>query len=307
MLSPAYLTTLSPSRAEQSGPVTDVSVIILTLNEATNLPYCIHSVKGWACQIIVVDSFSTDGTTVIAMELGAAVYQHKFENYSTQRNWALSHVTLQSHWVFFLDADEWLTGELKQEISKKLIGNPIENGFLIRRRFIWMGKWVKRGYYPLWLLRLFRNGHGRCEARGINEHIVVEGAVTKLKSDFIHEDRKSLWEWNCKHTRYAEAEAQQLLERQTKDCLPERLLGTPPERRRWLRQNVYLRLPTLLRPALYFLYRLLVRGGILEGPEAVIYHFLHALWFHLLIDLRYKELAATTACTKHKENADSYR
>jgi glycosyltransferase involved in cell wall biosynthesis len=279
----------------------------LTFNEEANLAHAIHSARGWAREVIVIDSFSTDRTTEIGKELGASLYQHKFENYSTQRNWALFNVALQSEWVFFLDADEWLTGELKREISEKLIGNPSENGFLIRRRLIWMGKWVKRGYYPVWLLRLFRNGHGRCEAREINEHIVVEGSVAKLKGDFIHEDRKSLWEWTCKHTRYAEAEAQQLLQRQTKEYLPERLFGTPPERRRWLRQNVYLRLPILVRPSLYFLYRLLVQGGILDGTEAIIYHFLHALWFHLLIDLRYKELTAATASTKHKENADSFR
>jgi glycosyltransferase involved in cell wall biosynthesis len=306
MTSPASQAKQCSHAVDGSGLVADVSVIILTFNEEANLSHAIHSAQGWAREVIVIDSFSTDRTTEIAKEFGASVYQHEFENYSTQRNWALFHVALQSEWIFFLDADEWLTGELKQEISEKLIGNPSENGLLIRRRFIWMGKWVKRGYYP-WLLRLFRNGQGRCEDRGINEHIVVSGAVGKLKRDFMHEDHKGLWEWTNKHIRYAEAEAHQLLHRQKKGNLPARFFGTPPERRRWRRQNVYLRLPILVRPSLYFLYRLFVQGGILDGREAIIYHFLHALWFHVLIDLRYKELAATSARTKYKENADSYR
>lgn len=77
-----------------------------------------------------------------------------------------------------------------------------------------MGRWIRRGYYPTWILRLFRYGKARCEERGVNEHLIVDGPVGRLENDFIHEDRKGLAEWIAKHNRYALLEAQELLKRE---------------------------------------------------------------------------------------------
>jgi len=59
-----------------------------------------------------------------------------------------------------------------------------------------MDRWIRRGYYPSWILRLFRHGKGRCEDRAVNEHLVVEGKTGKLQNDFMHEDRKGVTDWN---------------------------------------------------------------------------------------------------------------
>lgn len=263
-----------------------VTVIILTFNEAPNLPQALASVAGWAEQVIVLDSYSTDGTVDIAREYGCDVYQHRFEDYAKQRNHGLT-LPIRNEWVLFLDADEWLPLGLKQEIGEVIARNPPENGFYINRRLIWMGRWIRHGYYPTWILRLFRRGKGRCEERGVNEHLIVEPPVGRLEHDFVHEDRKDLAEWIAKHVRYARREAEDLRKRgrgAAQEEIGARFFGVQAERKRWLRRHVWERLPAFVRPWMYFAYRYLLRGGWLDGKEAFIYHFLHGLWYMLLID-----------------------
>jgi glycosyltransferase involved in cell wall biosynthesis len=263
-----------------------LTVIILTYNEEPNLPQALRSVYGWAQQVVVLDSFSTDRTVQIAREFGAEVYQHRFENYAKQRNHALT-LPIRSEWILFLDADEWVPPELQREIAAVIDRNPPEDGFYIKWRFIWMGRWIRRGYYPTWILRLARRGRVRCEERQVNEHLIVDGAVGYLQHDFIHEDRKDLADWIAKHVRYARREADELIKRELRVAQEEidaRLFGTQAQRKRWLRRHVWERLPPFVRPWLFFFYRYVLRGGFLDGRAAFVYHFLHALWFMTLID-----------------------
>lgn len=269
----------------------NVTVIILTYNEEKNIAQAIRSVAGWARAVFILDSLSQDRTTTIAREMGAEVFEHPFSGYASQRNHALDHLPIRTEWILFLDADEWVPADLREEISDVIARHPTENGFYIKRRLIWMGRWIRRGYYPVWILRLFRHRKGRCEAREINEHIVVEGPTGHLHHDFIHEDHRSVTDWVAKHNRYATAEAAELMKaRDTEGELPGRLFGTQPERKRWVRHVVWNRLPPLVRPAAYFGYRYLARGGFLDGPEAFAYHVLQGLWFQTLVDVKFMEL-----------------
>jgi glycosyltransferase involved in cell wall biosynthesis len=269
-----------------------VAVVILTLNEQDNISQALESVVDWANEIVVLDSFSADRTVQIAELYNCQIWQHKFENYSKQRNYAIEQIPIKSEWILFLDADEWMPNELKLEISQRLANDPEENGFFIKWRFIWMGKWIRRGYYPTWMLRLFRHAYARCDERAVNERLIVKGDVGYLENDFIHEDRKHISEWIAKHNRYASLEALDLIntERQAnQQHTPARFLGNQAERKRWLRYRVWNRLPPLGRPILYFIYRYFLRGGFLDGHPAFIYHFLHALWYPMLIDIKYLE------------------
>jgi glycosyltransferase involved in cell wall biosynthesis len=269
----------------------DLAVIILTFNEEENIEQCLRSVCGWAREVHIIDSFSTDRTLEIARRFQCAAVKHSFENYADQRNWALDNLPIQGEWVLFLDADEWLPETLKEEMAGVIASNPEENGFYVKRRFIWMGRWIKRGYYPTWILRLFRKGKGRCEQRAVNEHLIVEGETGQLKNDFIHEDRKGLAEWTEKHNRYSTLEAERLFRGRGEKEIEARFSGSQAERKRWLRYRLYNRLPPLVRPFLYFFYRYVLRGGFLDGREAFLYHFLHALWVPLLVDAKYLEMA----------------
>jgi glycosyltransferase involved in cell wall biosynthesis len=271
----------------------DVAVIILTYNEEANIGQALASVAGWAREVFILDSLSTDRTRDIAGQYECHVAQHPFEGYASQRNHALDHLPIQSGWILFLDADEWLPGALKDEISTVLGNTPVANGFTMNRRMMWMGRWIRRGYYPSRLTRLFRRGKGRCEDRTVNEHLLVEGPTAQLVNDFVHEDRKGVTEWIAKHNRYASLEAQALVATASELAAHEmdaRLFGTQTQRKRWLRNRVWKRLPPLIRPFLYYGYRYVLRGGFLDGRPAFIFHFMQALWFPLLVDVKYLEL-----------------
>jgi glycosyltransferase involved in cell wall biosynthesis len=270
-----------------------LAVIILTRNEEANIAQALDSAAGWANESFVLDSSSTDRTLEIAHRYSCQVAQNKFTNFGLQRNYALEHFPVRCEWVLFLDADEWLPEALKREISTLIATSPAENGFYINRRLIWMARWIRRGYYPSWILRLFRYGKGRCEDRALNEHLIVEGATGYLRNDLMHEDRKSVTEWIAKHNGYAALEALELVNAHPALGYREieaRLLGTQAQRRRWLRHKVWNRLPPLIRPLFYFFYRYVLAGGFLDGRESFGYHFLQALWYPMLIDVKYLEL-----------------
>lgn len=270
-----------------------LSVILLTYNEEANIAQALDSIVGWANEIFILDSQSTDRTLEIAGQYGCHIAQNKFENYAKQRNYALDQLPICSEWVLFLDADEWMSEKLKAEITALIATSPAENGFYIKRRLIWMGSWIRRGYYPSWQLRLFRNGRGRCEDRAVNEHLIVEGITGHLRNDFTDENKKGVSDWISKHNGYATREAQELLNTQSVKGYQEidvSLFGTQAQRRRWLRYKVWNNLPPLIRPFFYFFYRYILLGGFLDGREAFIFHFLQALWYPMLIDIKYLEM-----------------
>jgi glycosyltransferase involved in cell wall biosynthesis len=275
-----------------------LTVIALTYNEEANIAQALDSVVGWADEIHIVDSLSTDRTLDIARRYGCHIAQNRFENYAKQRNYALAHLPIRSEWIFFLDADEWLPDALKQEISALIASCPRENGFYVKWRLIWMGRWIRRGYYPSWILRLFRHGKGRCEDRAVNEHLIVDGPTGRLRNDFMHEDRKGVTDWIAKHNRYATTESRELFNTRSAPDYQEidaRLFGTQAQRKRWLRYKVWNRLPPLIRPMFYFFYRYILAGGFLDGREAFAYHFLQGLWFPMLVDIKYLELKRSGA------------
>lgn len=277
------------SHLQGSVPLT---VVVLTWNEELNIEQCLRSVLGWAEQVVVVDSFSTDHTAGIARTLGAELYANTFEDYATQRNWALDNLELRNEWLLFLDADEYLTDELKEEIAGTLPVTDCE-GFFLKRRLYFLGHWIRHGgYYPSWILRLFRRGGARF-ARGVNEHVHLEGKVGYLQHDFIHDSKKPIGDWIDKHNRYASLEAEALFCGQEDGELRfigDFLRGTPVRRKKWLRQKFYDRLPLFLRPFLFFVYRYFLRLGFLDGRAGFVYHFLQGFWFMMLIDLKYLEL-----------------
>jgi glycosyltransferase involved in cell wall biosynthesis len=280
-----------------------LSVIVLTCNEEKNIEGCLKDIYEWAGEIFVVDSGSTDKTIEIARKFTDKIYQNKFESYARQRNWALDNLPISHDWVFFLDADEYLTDELKKEIEEIL---PVTDydGFYIKRRFYFMGRWIRHGgYYPTWILRLFRKEKA-VVVRDINEYVDVRGKVGYLKNDFVDDNKKGIDEWIAKHSRYATFEAMELIEAEDKggrikdkgERIKEkggdvRMFGNQAQRKRWIRQHIWNPLmPPLIRPFIYFIYRYFFRFGFLDGKEGFIYHFLQGLWFPFLIDVKYLEM-----------------
>lgn len=265
-----------------------ISLIVLTKNEAENIRFCLDSVKGLVSEIIVVDSQSTDDTVKIVEEYGARVFTNPFKNQAEQFNWALDNTNPQGSWILRLDADEYLLPELKTEIIDTLetITGEI-SGFFLKRRVYFMGSWIRYGgYYPTWILRLFRRGQARSELREMDEHIVLinGGQIKYLKNDFVDENHKSLDWWIEKHNQYATREAEAVKNAQggvTGDPL-----GDPTERKRFYKDEIYGRLPLFIRPILYFMYRYFLRLGFLDGVRGLIFHTLQGFWYRFLVDAK---------------------
>ncbi len=269
----------------RGGPV-PLAVVILTRNEQENLPYALASVIGWAAEVWVVDSLSTDRTVELAREAGAAVVLHEFAGYAAQRTWALRSLPFRQEWVLFLDADEAVTPALRAELARVLAAPPAGvAGFAVKRRFVFLGRWLRHGgYYPIWILRVVRHRSARCEERGVDEHLLVDGRIARLEHDLLHEDRRSLAGWVERHVRYAELAAADVLRGWPGEVPPRLRSASQAERARWWYEHVYLRLPLGLRALGYFLYRYVLRGGFLDGREGFIYHALQGFWYRLLID-----------------------
>jgi glycosyltransferase involved in cell wall biosynthesis len=275
------------SARARDGAEINVSVVILTQDEERNLPACLQSLEGLRCEVFVVDSGSTDSTREIASGAGAVVVEHGFENYGAQRNWALKNLPIGSEWVLHLDADERLTPGLVQEINRVLeVAPPGMGGFLLRRRTVFMGRWIRHGgHYPSYQLRLFRRDRGYCEDRLYDQHFIVDGPVATLGNDYIDTVTADLSAWTRRHARWAELEAAETIgDAQGSARVEPRLRGTSIERRRWLRERLFWRAPLFARAFSYWGYRYFLRLGFLDGVEGLVFHFLQGCWYRVLVD-----------------------
>ena len=276
----------SPSPLRATAPV---AAVVLTHNEEKNLPDCLAALAGWVQELFVVDSGSTDRTVEIARQAGATVFEHPFEHYGAQRNWAMDNLPIRAPWTLHVDADERITPELRSSITAALAPHSTAEhveGFLVSRRTVFMGRWMRHGgHYPAWHLRLMRTGAGRCEDRLYDQHFYVSGAVQKLQGDLIDTLTPDVATFIARHLRWATLEAaeHEALHEQHGRIRGRLTAGNAIEQRRWLRDR-YARLPLFVRPTAYFLYRYFVRLGFLDGRAGLVFHVLQGFWFRFLVD-----------------------
>jgi len=273
-----------------------LSVIILTYNEALNLPTCLASLKSLDAEIFIVDSGSTDKTVEIAKQAKCQVFYNPWENYAKQLNWALQNLAIKTPWVMRLDADERLTPELAEELKQVLSQTSDEiTGYQVKRRVFFMGRWIRHGgYYPTWLLRVWRTKIGTCEQRWMDEHIVLsQGKVANLKHDIIDENNKGINFWTDKHNRYADREVKDMLGSIADgkdDLLKVTQHYSQASQRRWIKTSLYARSPLFVRAFIYFLLRYFIGLGFLDGKEGLIFHFLQGFWYRFLVDAKIYEM-----------------
>ena len=188
-----------------------ITAIILTLNEEIHLERCLASLKNICQEIIIVDSFSKDKTQIIAENHGCRFVQHEFKTHSDQLNWALENMIIKTEWVLRIDADEYLSQELKTSlIELKWENINIEYcGISVNRLMFFMGKGLKKGgMYPIRHLRLWRAGTAFCEKRLMDEHMILrEGSILHLNGDLIDHNLNDITWWINKHNSYATREA----------------------------------------------------------------------------------------------------
>lgn len=283
----------------RGGPLVPVTVLVTTRNEEINIGKTLKSVAGFANQVMVIDSDSSDRTTEIARQYTDEVFNLEYDHDRIIPwifQWALDNLEIKNEWVLILEADQVLTLELKLEMEELFQKGQIEeNGFYIRREQVFRGKVIRHGGYGTkYLLKLFRHDKGELDAKEQDTRVYVEGKVGRFAAPLIEENLKEaeIMFYLEKHLRYAQAFAAEEYERrQTGIVFKQKpsLFGRQDLRVLWLK-SIYYRMPLYVRPFLYFIYRYFLRLGFLDGKEGFIFHFLQAFWFRLVVDVRLDEL-----------------
>ena len=266
-----------------------ISVLILTKDEEANITRCLGSVI-WSDDIVVFDSYSTDKTVKIAEAAGARIVQRKFDNWSSHQNWAMENIQFKYDWVFYIDADECITPDLRDEIIQ-VAANSEEKcvAFYVPRKNYFMGRWLRFAMRSVPVMRFFKPVKIRFE-RLVNPTPVIDGNYGHLQNYLLHFNfSKGITEWREKHIRYAIFEAAETLKslRSGKiDWAGVLAFGDPVRRRRALKVLSF-RLPG--RPLLRFIYMYLIRLGFLDGWPGLRYCRLLA-WYESMIVQKIKEL-----------------
>jgi glycosyltransferase involved in cell wall biosynthesis len=281
-----------------------ISVIILTYNEELHIARCIDNVRHISDEIYIVDCFSTDNTCRIAEEHGAKVVQHEYINQAQQFQWALDNLDLNGEWTLRLDADEYLTDELIEEIKTTLPNlDETVGGCYLPRNVIFLERRLKYGQlHPPAILRLWRTGGAYMEQRWMDEQCVLKrGEAVTLKHRFVDHNLNGLTWWTQKHNNYSNRELAVVVGRQygltsDSDDLKERNN----------KKSKYYSLPPFLRCGLYFLARYVVLGGFLDGKPGLIWATLQAYWYRFLIDAKIYEMQQVLGKHPAKEEVRAY-
>lgn len=291
--------------------MTNISAIVLTFNESLHIRRCIESLYAAGIKVHVVDSGSTDGTPQLAENFGAVVHFNRWKNYADQFQWALENCSIDTEWVMRMDADEYIEPDLIDEIKAGFehFSNDV-TGFYIRRKYFFLGKWIKYGsVYPLNLLRIWRTGEGKIESRWMDEHIVLSGnRNTKFLSGHIVDDNLNNTRWYIdKHNKYADREMVDILSRKYNlfpqdESISEDTSNFQARAKRFVKERIYNKLPVFLRPIIYFFYRYFLRLGFLDGTKGFAFHFMQGLWYRSLVDLRVFEAEELLKSAKSKED-----
>jgi glycosyltransferase involved in cell wall biosynthesis len=238
-----------------------LSVVLITLNEAANLPRTLKSVS-WAQEIVVVDSGSTDETVEIARAAGAKVFQEPWKGFASQKNAAISHATCD--WVLSLDADEEVSDRLGQEIQGLLATNPPCNAYKIPRLNHFLGKPLRHGgYWPDPKLRLFKRGSAKFAQRAVHEVMETSGPQGLLRNPILHHCYPTIEEYLEHMNRYSTLSAEMLVNS-----------GRAP------RSMAALLWQSVANPVATFIYNYIFRLGFLDGPEGLLQHLNHSVYIH---------------------------
>lgn len=221
----------------------DLTVVILTYNESKHIADCIQSVQ-FADEILVVDSYSDDDTVMLAEKAGARVIQNHFDNYSTQRNFALDAVRDSSRWVLFVDADERVTEELAIEVSSVLHREDVSGCDIPRHNYIF-GKLTRgAGWYPDYQTRLLRVKDAKYDPeREVHEVVLLEGKTRRLNNPLIHYNYDSIAQFYAKQRKYTQFEATEMYRQ-----------GIKPKLRNYF-----------LQPLRHFYWRFVTLRGYVDG------------------------------------------
>ena len=268
-----------------------ISALILTHNESINIEPCLRALAAVE-DVVVVDSGSTDDTVskARAVRPDVRIFEHPFQDFGDQRNWAIDHTAPRHEWLLFVDADEYCEPELLEEIAA-LIDNPGESvgGYVAGRNFF-LGQWLRRStMYPSFQLRLLKRGEVRYRKEGHGQRELTEGPLTYLKHGWRHEAfSKGVQQWVARHNQYSTDEVELILRlRGERLRFADLLNGDAIVRRRALK-ILAARLPG--RALWRFLYTYVLKMGMLDGRSGLDYCLLRVTHdLHIGVKLRERQ------------------
>ena len=238
--------TCSGEAGEQQPATPPLSVYMITYNNGLTIERALKSVTGWAAEVIVVDSHSTDGSIEIMKMYTQDVHQYDTDNFREKYQYAQD--LCKNPWVLFIDADEWLTPEIKDEIGRILSAGTTYDGFMVDRRNIYLGREIKHGgWYPDHEIRLYRKEKGAWEG-GLHAKIRIDGEIGALKNAYMHTPYTDTAHQIRTIDRYSEAYAGDLLSSGRRFRLSD-MIG---------------------RPVYRFFRDYLFKGGFLDGIPGLI-------------------------------------
>ncbi|SHG44396.1 glycosyltransferase family 2 protein [Winogradskyella jejuensis] len=223
-----------------------ISALAITYNEESRIERYIKSLS-FADEIIIVDGFSTDKTADIAKQYDVKFVQREFDNFSNQRNYAIS--LAKHNWVVFFDLDETISEELAKEIQQSVKNNTDVNAYKVKRNFHFMGKRIKySGFQNDAVVRVFKKDTCKYNGKLVHETLEVDGKIGLLKAKSNHFSYKGIDAYNEKLTQYSRYQAEMLFKKN-------------------LRPNLY---HFLVRPWYRFFHQYIIKLGILDGKEGFI-------------------------------------
>ncbi len=201
----------------------------------------------WLDELVVVDSYSTDDTKQVVSEFTDKIYDIKWEGFGPAKEYAKSQAS--GVWILSVDADEVVTEELRAEIKRIVsLADPLDGYFLPRSSYF-LGRWMKRGgWYPDYVLRLFKKDKGSFTSRVVHEEVVIRGKTGHLKNDLLHYTDPNFEHYLEKLNRYTSLDALRLFQEGKRASLSD----------------------IIFRPGLAFFRMYLFKFGFLDGLPGLI-------------------------------------
>lgn len=266
---------------------TNISILIPAKNEQENIADCLESVK-WSNDVWVIDSYSTDHTKKIAgtyKNVNIADFEYN-GGWPKKKNWAIKNIPWKNDWIFILDADERVTPELEKEM-KDAVQSKKADGFYVRWKFYFLGRWLRHCWSSGWMVRLFHKDKAQYENLGlasegnwdneVHENIIIEGKTGRLNNYLTHCTKKDISHWIAKHNQFSTWTAALRLKHSdiyNQYKFSDLLSGDFAKRRKAM-MKLYLSLP--FKPLIIFVYLFYFRFGFLDGKEGYYYCRCHAI------------------------------
>ncbi|HVN98361.1 MAG TPA: glycosyltransferase family 2 protein [Syntrophorhabdaceae bacterium] len=170
--------------SKAAGAKIPLSVYMITLNNGATIERALQSVAAWANEVVVVDSHSTDGAMDVIERYTDRIFQ--YDTTSQKDKYQYAQDQCRNRWVLFIDADEWLTGEFKEEVEKIISSGESRDGYIAHRRNVYLGREIRYGgWYPDREIRLYRKDKGSWQG-GIHAKVHVNGRTGVMKNRYMH-------------------------------------------------------------------------------------------------------------------------